>query len=88
MPQIKSQIKRMRTNEIKRQRNCQVKSEIHTYIKKFRDAANAGETETAIDQYNSAVKKLDKAASKGVIHKNKAANQKSKLAKQVKSLSP
>ncbi|RJK97061.1 30S ribosomal protein S20 [Vallicoccus soli] len=86
MANIKSQIKRIRTNEAARQRNKAVKSELKTQVRKFREAAEAGNTEAAADLLRLASKKLDKAVSKGVIHKNQAANRKSALAKRFSAL--
>ncbi|HEY1571534.1 MAG TPA: 30S ribosomal protein S20 [Pseudonocardiaceae bacterium] len=80
MANIKSQIKRIRTNEAARMRNKSVKSSVKTAIRKFREAAEAGEKDKAIELMRSASKALDKAASKGVIHANQAANKKSAMA--------
>jgi small subunit ribosomal protein S20 len=77
---IKSQVKRNRTNERRRLRNKSVKSSLHTAIRAFREAAEAGDKNKAGELAASASRKLDKAASKGVIHKNQAANRKSALA--------
>ena len=78
---IKSQIKRNRTNERRRLRNKAVKSELKTVVRAFREAADAGDQDKAAEALRVASRKLDKAASKGVIHKNQAANRKSALAK-------
>ncbi|MEU7815792.1 30S ribosomal protein S20 [Pseudonocardia halophobica] len=83
MANIKSQIKRVKTNEKRRQRNKSVKSSVKTAIRKFREAAEAGETEKAVELQRAAARALDKAASKGVIHKNQAANRKSAIARRV-----
>jgi len=83
---IKSQIKRIKTNEIARKRNVAVKSALKTQVRRFRTAADAGDKEAASAALLTASKALDKAASKGVIHKNQAANRKSALAKKVASL--
>lgn len=80
MANIKSQIKRIRTNETRRQRNQSVKSELRTYIRAFRAAAAAGDKEAATERLRFVSRKLDKAASKGVIHANQAANKKSAMA--------
>ncbi len=80
MANIKSQQKRNRTNELARLRNQSVKSSVRTAIRAFREAAAAGEKEKAAELLVSTSRKLDKAASKGVIHKNQAANKKSALA--------
>ena len=79
MANIKSQQKRNRTNERARLRNKSVKSSLRTAVRAFREAA-AGEKEKAAELLVSTSRKLDKAASKGVIHKNQAANKKSALA--------
>lgn len=81
MANIKSQIKRNRTNERARLRNKSVKSSLRTAIRKFRAATEAGEKEKAAELLVATGRKLDKAASKGVIHKNQAANKKSALAR-------
>ena len=80
MANIKSQIKRIRTNEAARLRNKSVKSSVKTAIRKFREAAAAGDKEKAQELLQDASRKLDKAASKGVIHANQAANKKSAMA--------
>ena len=79
MANIKSQVKRNRTNERARLRNQSVKSAVRTAIRSFREAAEAGDKEKAGELLLSTTRKLDKAASKGVIHKNQAANKKSAL---------
>ena len=81
MANIKSQIKRNKQNEKARQRNKAVKSSLKTSVRQFREAANAGDEEKATQAMQAAYVKLDKAASKGVIHKNQAANRKSAMAK-------
>ena len=86
MANIKSQIKRNRTNEKARQRNVAVKSALKTAVRRVRTAADAGDAEAASAALVTASKALDKAASKGVIHKNQAANRKSGLAKRVAGL--
>ncbi|ONH24893.1 30S ribosomal protein S20 [Pseudofrankia asymbiotica] len=86
MANIKSQIKRIRTNEQARLRNKAVKSELKTVVRRFRDAADAGDVETATESLKIASRKLDKAVSKGVIHANQAANRKSAMAKQHASI--
>jgi small subunit ribosomal protein S20 len=83
---IKSQIKRIRTNLKAQERNKAVKSELKTVIRATRDAITAGDKEKATAALRVANRKLDKAASKGVIHKNQAANRKSAIAKQVAAL--
>ncbi|MDQ7902929.1 30S ribosomal protein S20 [Phytohabitans sp. ZYX-F-186] len=86
MANIKSQIKRNRQNEKRRLRNKSVKSSLKTAIRKFNEASQAGDTETATALMRDASRKLDKAVSKGVIHKNQAANRKSAIAKRLQSL--
>jgi len=76
---IKSQIKRNRQNEKRRLRNKSVKSSLKTAIRKFNEAVQAGDAPSAETLLRDASRKLDKAASKGVIHKNQAANRKSRL---------
>jgi small subunit ribosomal protein S20 len=83
---IKSQIKRIRTNEKARQRNVGVRSALKTAVRRVRSAAESGDAAAAATAFQVAAKQLDKAASKGVIHKNQAANRKSGLAKQVAGL--
>jgi small subunit ribosomal protein S20 len=83
---IKSQIKRIATNEKARQRNVAIRSSVKTAIRKFRVAADAGDKEKAVELQRDAAKKLDKAVTKGVLHANQAANKKSALAKRVNSL--
>ena len=86
MANIKSQIKRIGTNKKAQDRNKAVKSELKTAIRAAREAIVAGDKEKATSTLALASKKLDKAASKGVIHKNQAANRKSSIAKQVGAL--
>ena len=83
---IKSQIKRIKTNEKARLRNKAVKSSLKTAIRKAREAAAAGDVEKATEYQRAAARQLDKAVSKGVIHKNQAANKKSALASKVASI--
>lgn len=77
---IKSQIKRIKTNAKATERNRRYKSELRTFIRKFREAADAGNKDAAQEALRAASRKLDKAVSKGVIHKNQAANKKSAMA--------
>ncbi|MFC5907829.1 30S ribosomal protein S20 [Streptacidiphilus monticola] len=86
MANIKSQLKRIKTNEKARLRNKAVKSSLKTAIRKTREAVEAGDFEKATILAREASKQLDKAASKGVIHKNQAANKKSALAVTVASI--
>ena len=86
MANIKSQIKRIKTNEKARLRNKSVKSSLKTAVRKFREAADAGDVEGATTALRTASRQLDKAASKGVIHANQAANRKSAMAKKAAQL--
>jgi small subunit ribosomal protein S20 len=83
---IKSQIKRIRTNELARQRNKSVKSALKTSIRQFRVAADSGDQAAASVALANASRQLDKAASKGVIHANQAANKKSAMAQRANSI--
>ena len=86
MANIKSQLKRIKTNAKRTERNKAVKSELRPWIRKFRDAAAAGDAEAAQQALRTASKKLDKAVSKGVIHANQAANKKSAMARKAAAL--
>ena len=86
MANIKSQIKRNRQNEAAHERNKSVKSALKSAVRKFREAAEAGDGDQARELAKTAAKKLDKAASAGVIHKNQAANKKSAIHKRAASL--
>ncbi|WP_068428772.1 30S ribosomal protein S20 [Piscicoccus intestinalis] len=81
MANIKSQIKRIKTNAKRTDRNKAVKSELRTWVRKFREAAATGDKDASEAALRQASKKLDKAVSKGVIHKNQAANKKAAMAK-------
>jgi small subunit ribosomal protein S20 len=83
---IKSQIKRNKQNLKRHERNKSVKSGLKTAIRKFREAAEAGNKDDAVVLGRQANRMLDKAASKGVIHKNQAANRKSAISKRAASL--
>jgi small subunit ribosomal protein S20 len=85
---IKSQLKRIKTNEKSRQRNKATKSALKTSIRRFREAADAGDTAKAAELAHAASRALDKAVSKGVIHKNQAANRKSAIAAKSARLEP
>ena len=82
MANIKSQIKRNLQNERRRLRNKAARSEMKTRVKNAVTTADAG-AENSADALRLAVKKLDKAAAKGIIHKNQAANRKSKLMRRI-----
>lgn len=86
MANIKSQIKRNKTNEKAQERNRAVKSELKTVVRQAREAIASGDKDKAQAAVKVATRKLDKAASKGVIHKNQAANRKSAIAAQASSL--
>ena len=86
MANIKSQIKRIKTNEKAHERNKAVKSELRTYVRKFREAVETGNVDEATVAMRTAARKLDKAVAKGVIHKNQAANRKSAIAKRLAEL--
>lgn len=86
MANIKSQIKRIRTNEKATERNRAYKSELRTVVRSAREAIASGDKGVAAEKVQHASRKLDKAVSKGVIHKNQAANRKSSLAAQVAAL--
>ncbi|MFD1214135.1 30S ribosomal protein S20 [Arthrobacter sp. GCM10027362] len=86
MANIKSQKKRILTNEKARQRNNSVKSELKTAIRAVNTAVGASNKDVAVTALAAASRKLDKAVSKGVIHKNNAANRKSAIAKKVNAL--
>jgi small subunit ribosomal protein S20 len=83
---IKSQQKRIKTNERARLRNKSVKSSLRTAVRAFREAAEAGDKEKATELLVSTNRKLDKAATGGVIHKNQAANKKSALARSLNKI--
>ena len=82
MANIRSQIKRNKQNEMRRLRNKAARSEIKTRIKTAVSTAEAG-GDASVEALRIAVKRLDKAAAKGIIHKNQAANRKSALMKRI-----
>ena len=86
MANIKSQIKRIRTNEAARLRNKSVRSSLKTAVRHFRETADSGDRTAAAEAMNVASRQLDKAASAGVIHPNQAANRKSAMAQRVNGL--
>ena len=86
MANIKSQIKRIKTNQKATERNRAVKSELKTTVRQAREAIKSGDKDKAAAAVKLASKKPDKAASKGVLHKNQAANRKSAIAKQAAAL--
>ncbi len=85
MANIKSQIKRNRQSAAANERNKSVRSKLRTIIKNYLSTAESGDAEGTASGYREVSRELDKAAAKGIIHKNKAANQKSRLAKHLKS---
>lgn len=87
MPNIKSAIKRVKTSEKRRLQNASQRSALRTAVKTFETAAASQNVESAKEALIAASKKLDKAATKGLIHKNAAARKKSRLAKKLNSLS-
>lgn len=86
MANIKSQIKRNRQNEAAHERNKSVRSLLKTKVKRFEQTIAAGDQQAAEDAYRDAARELDKAASKGIVHKNKAATKKSRLARRLTGL--
>jgi small subunit ribosomal protein S20 len=83
---IKSQLKRIKTNEKARLRNKSIKSSLKTAVRRFREAAATGEKDRALSELQAASRALDKAVSKGVIHRNQAANRKSAMATRTNQL--
>jgi small subunit ribosomal protein S20 len=86
MANIKSQIRRNRQNEARRARNKSVRSYLKTKSKRFTDALDDGDAQAAREALEVTSRELDKAVAKGVIHKNKAANKKARLAKRLNAL--
>jgi small subunit ribosomal protein S20 len=86
MPNIKSAIKRVKVSEKRRLRNASQKSSLRTAVKAFETAAASTNVDSAKDALIAASKKLDKAVTKGIIHKNAAARKKSRLAKRLNEL--
>ena len=86
MPNIKSAKKRVLVTEKKTLQNKAIKSALKTQIKKFLTAVNAGDKELANKLYPETVSAIDSAASKGILHKNNAANKKAKLAKKLAAM--
>lgn len=85
MANIKSQIKRNRQNEARRRRNKSVRSALKTRVKRFLAALESGDKERAQALLGAASKAFDQAAAKGIVHRNKAANVKSRLARRLNS---
>jgi small subunit ribosomal protein S20 len=88
MPNTASAKKRMRQDAVRRARNRSTKSSLRTQLRKVRDAIKANEREKSVAEFRVLTAKLDKAASHKVIHANKAARTKSRLARAIKSLKP
>ena len=86
MANIKSNIKRIGTNRKAEERNKAVRSEVKTAVRAAREAATSGDKAAASAALAAATRKLDKAVSKGVVHKNQAANRKSAISKKVAAL--
>jgi len=86
MPNIASAKKRLRQNIARRQRNRSIKRAIRTQCRKVREAVLAGDTESAETEFRLAVKKLDRAGARNIIHRNAAARTKSRLSAKVKAL--
>ena len=85
MANIKSQIKRNRQNESRRARNKSTRSSLKTQVKKYLETVESGDAEASNTSFREISKALDQAAAKGVIHKNTAANKKSRLARKLPS---
>jgi len=83
---IKSQIKRNKQNQVKRQRNRVYRGAARTYVRKAQAAIKSGVEDNAQAEVKNAIKALDKAVTMGVIHKNNAARRKSRLVKKLNSL--
>lgn len=86
MANIASQEKRNRQNVVRRERNKTVRSNVKTHLRRFRQAAASGDQATATEAYRAAARRLDKAAQKGIVHRNYAANKKAKMAKALSEL--
>lgn len=83
MPNTKQALKRMRVTAKRTARNRHVKSTVKTAVRRFSDTLGQGDLDTTRDTLKTAIKKLDKAVSKGVVHKNAAARKKSRLTKRL-----
>ena len=86
MANIASQIKRNRQTVVRNDRNKAVRSTLKTHLKKFRQAAEDGDRDVAGNEYRTAARYLDKAAQRGVVHRNYAANKKARMAKRLSAL--
>ncbi|RMG03998.1 MAG: 30S ribosomal protein S20 [Acidobacteria bacterium] len=88
MPNHKSAAKRARQNKKRRERNRSLRSSLRTQIKKLRSAISSGNKELCLELLNPTISKIDKAVSKGILHKNTAARYKSRLTLQINKLAP
>jgi len=86
MPNIKSAKKRVKVNGYKARKNQSAKSALRTALKKFDTAVNSGDKSAASEAYTAAVKAVDKAAAKHLVHKNNAANKKSRMTLRLNAL--
>lgn len=86
MANIQSQRKRNRQNEERRRRNRAYRTTVRTHLKQFQTAVESGDRELAETKARAATRQLDKAAAKGTVHRNYAANKKSKIARDLQSL--
>ena len=86
MANIRSQIKRNRQNEQRRLRNKSTRSALRTRVKRFESAVSSGDGDTARDEYRAVSKAFDQAAAKGIVHRNRAAGAKSRLARRLRAL--
>ena len=86
MPNIKSAIKRVKTSDFRNAQNTAAKSAMRTAVKKVEAAVTANDGAAAKEVYANAARNLDKAAAKGLIHKNAAARKKSRLMKKINAL--
>ncbi len=86
MPNSASAEKRLRQSQVRRDRNRSFNSNLRKQLRKVREAINAGDADASANEYRLAIKKLDRAAGKNIIHANKAARTKSRLAKAIKSI--
>lgn len=85
MPNIKSQIKRVQLSKLQNTKNTAARSSLRTAIRRFEEAVN-NNADNAAETMQKASRALDKAAAKGLIHKNKAARKKSRMAKKFQAL--
>ena len=86
MANIKSAKKRILVNQAKALRNQMIKSQLKTIIKKFNLAVESGDKAAAEVAYTAAVKKVDQASARGILHKNTAAHKKSKFTKKLNAM--